>query len=291
MALVTPFRKGALDEDALRRLCRHVLDQGVHGLFPTGCTGEAATLSEEERRRVWTVCVEEAAGRAKVVAGTGTNSTASTLALTRSAVECGVDGCMLITPYYNKPSPKGLLGHYRTVADAVDVPLVLYNVPGRTGLNMTPDVTEALAGHPRIVAIKEASGSVDQVTDILRRGADITVLSGDDTLTLPMVAAGARGVVSVVGHVAGDALVEMLQAHQEGRPGAAAERHRLLFSLTQALFRESNPGPVKALLAHLGVVANELRPPMASVSEETERMVEAAWRTYREARPAVSGAV
>jgi len=275
VALVTPFRGGAVDEAALRRLTAHLIEQGVHGLFPTGCTGEAATLSTEEKERVWRLVLEEARGRAFVVAGTGTNDTASTIELTRRAAGLGVDGCMLIAPYYNKPTPAGLEKHYTAVADAVDIPLVLYNVPGRTGVNIRPETVARIARHPRVRAIKEASGSVDQATELLCT-TSLTVLSGDDSLTLPMVAAGAHGVVSVLGHVAGRDLVVMLDHFAAGRVGEAAAIHRRLYPMIQALFSESNPGPVKAALARLGLIANELRAPLVPVLPATEARVDEA---------------
>jgi len=268
VALVTPFHDGALDEEALRRLLTHLLDRGVQGIVPTGCTGEAATLTLAERRRIWEITVASCRGRAFVIAGTGTNATDSTIALTREAASLGVDGCMLICPYYNKPTQAGLLTHYQTVAEAVDIPLVLYNVPGRTGVNLLPETTAALSRHPRIVAVKEASGSIDQVSEIICN-SDLTVLSGDDTLTLPMLAVGARGVVSVVGHLAGEDLVAMLAAHRAGEVEEAARIHRKLYPLTRSLFQESNPAPVKAALAHLGLIRNELRPPLLPASRQS----------------------
>ena len=286
VALVTPFKNGALDEDGLRRVVRYTLDQGVENLFPTGCTGEAATLSLEEKLKVWSICLEEAQGKAKVIAGTGTNDTASTIALSKRAADLGVHGLMLISPYYNKPSQAGLAAHYTAVADAVDQPIVVYNVPGRTGINILPQTSAVMAKHPRIVAIKEASGSVDQVTDLLRRETGLTVLSGDDTLTLPMMAAGAHGVVSVLGHLAGGALVQMLAAFKEGNITEAARIHRDLFSLTQSLFAESNPSPVKAALAHLGLIENELRLPLVPATSGVRDLVVQELGACRSAAPA-----
>jgi 4-hydroxy-tetrahydrodipicolinate synthase len=268
VALVTPFRNGELDEDALRRLIRHVLAQGVDGLVPTGSTGEAAALTGEERERVWRIAVEEAKGRAFVVAGTGTNVTRTSIENTRRAAALGVDGCMLSAPYYNKPTQKGLVAHFGAVAEAVDVPLVVYNVPGRTAVNILPATVIELARQPRIQAVKEASGSLDQATEILA-GCDVTVLSGDDSLTLPMVAAGAKGVVSVAGHLVGRELKEMLTLAGAGKPAEAAAIHRRLFPLIKALFLESNPAPVKAALARLGIIRNELRMPLLPVGEGT----------------------
>jgi 4-hydroxy-tetrahydrodipicolinate synthase len=272
VAIVTPFRDGRLDEPALRGVLRHVLDQGVQGIVATGSTGESPTLSAEERERVWAVTVEETRGKAFALAGTGTNDTRSTVALTRRAAELGVDGCMVVTPYYNKPTPAGLLAHFRAAADASSVPLMLYNVPGRTGCNLLPRTVEALAAHPRIVAIKEASGSVEQATEILR-ATPLTVLSGEDALTLPLVAAGARGVVSVAAHVAGREFVALLEDTRSGRLPAAGERHRKLAPLIRALFLESNPAPVKAALAWLGLLRDELRLPLVPVEPGTREAV------------------
>ncbi len=268
VALVTPFRNGEVDEDALRGLVRHVLGQGVDGLVPTGSTGEAAALTEQERERVWRIVVEEAKGKAFVVAGTGTNVTRTSIEITRRAAELGVDGCMLSAPYYNKPTPKGLVAHFTAVAEAVDVPLVVYNVPGRTAVNILPATVIELARHPRIRAVKEASGSLDQATEILA-GCDITVLSGDDSLTLPMVAVGAKGVVSVAGHLVGREMKEMLTLAAAGKPAEAAAIHRRIFPLIKALFLESNPAPLKAALARLGIISNELRLPLVPVGEGT----------------------
>ena len=241
VALVTPFRDGALDEEALRGVIRHVLAQGVDGLVPTGTTGEAPALTEEERDRVWRITVEEARGKAFVVAGTGTNVTRTSIALSRKAARTGVDGVMLSAPYYNKPGPRGIEAHFLAVADAVELPLVVYNIPGRTGVNILPDTLAALARHERIVAVKEASGSLDQVTEILAR-TSLTVLSGDDALTLPLAALGAHGVVSVAAHVAGREMQAMLRAWREGRPEEAAALHRRLVPLFRALFLDGkNP--------------------------------------------------
>ncbi len=272
VAIVTPFRNGELDEDSLRGLIRHLLAQGVHGLVPTGSTGEAATLDDAERERVWRITVEEARGKAFVVAGTGTNSTRTSIENSRRAKEAGVDGIMLSGPYYNKPGPRGLLAHFTAVADAVDLPMIVYNIPGRTAVNILPATLVELAKHPRIAAVKEASGSLDQVTEILA-GCDLTVLSGDDSLTLPMMSVGAKGVVSVAAHVAGKEMVALVGHAREGRTGEAAALHRRIFPLIKALFAETNPAPVKAALARMGLMGNELRLPLTPVGEGTEALL------------------
>jgi 4-hydroxy-tetrahydrodipicolinate synthase len=268
VALATPFSGGELDEGALRRLVNHVLDHGVAGIVATGTTGETPTLTLAERERIWSLALEVAGGNAFVIAGTGTNSTRESIEFTRRAASIGVDGCMLVTPYYNKPGQKGLTAHFLAVADAVDIPIVLYNVPGRTGVNLLPETVVSMAGHDRIVAIKEASGSLEQTTEILRK-TEITVLSGDDALTLPMVAAGARGVVSVAGHLVGGEMASMIDHYRSGRIEEAAIIHQRLSPLFKALFLESNPGPIKAALSHLGMIRNELRLPLIPVETET----------------------
>jgi 4-hydroxy-tetrahydrodipicolinate synthase len=208
-----------------------------------------------------------------VVAGTGTNATAESIELTRRAAETGVDGCMVVGPYYNKPGPRGQIAHFEAIANASPVPLILYNVPSRTGVNLSPSVVGELALHERIVAIKEASGSLDQATELLHR-TDLTVLSGEDSLTLPMAAAGAHGVVSVAGHLVGREMVSMLALAGAGKREEAAALHRRLFPLVQALFLETNPAPVKAALARLGLIENELRLPLVPLGDEAAERLE-----------------
>jgi len=273
VALVTPFRNGGVDEPALRRLIRYVLDQGVDGLVMTGSTGEAATMSRAERERVWTIAREEVKGGAFLIAGTGSNATAETIETTKAAAQCGVDGCLVVAPYYNKPQPRGLVAHFTAVAEASTVPIMLYNVPSRTSVNVLPETVIEAAQHPRIVAIKEASGSIEQSTDILRRSS-ITVVSGDDALALPLAAVGAKGVVSVAGHLVGSELVEMLKLHRSGKVEEAAALHRRLSGIFRAIFVETNPAPIKAALARLGVIEGELRSPLAAASKETLALLE-----------------
>jgi 4-hydroxy-tetrahydrodipicolinate synthase len=240
----------------------------------------------EERERVWKIVVEETAGKAFVVAGTGTNSTRESIALTRRAAAAGVDGCMLVVPYYNKPTPRGLVAHFHAVADAVDVPLVLYNVPSRTGVNMLPETVAAAAAHERIVALKEASGNMDQVTAVLVAAPGLTVLSGDDSLTLPVVAAGGKGVVSVAGHVVGRELCTLVALAAEGETERAGALHRRLFPFIRALFMETNPAPLKAVLSRLGLVQNALRLPLVPVGEDTMAVLERELEGLRSTEPA-----
>ena len=274
VALVTPFRSGSLDEDGLRRLLDHVLSSGVDGLVPCGCTGEAATLSVDERKRVIEITSEESNGNAEVIAGTGTNSTEASIELTKMAAGLGVSGAMLITPYYNKPTPRGQIEHFSRVAREVDIPIVLYNVPGRTGTNMLPETVAELSKVDNIVAIKEASGSVDQVSAI-RDACDITVLSGDDSLTLPMMSVGASGVISVVANVAPRETTEMVGSFL-GSPEQAMKHHKRLFPLIKSMFIETNPGPAKKALELMGIISCEARLPLVPVTEESTEKIKDA---------------
>ncbi len=274
VAMVTDFKQGSLDLDGVRALARKLIDGGVTGLVPAGCTGEAATLSTEERVAMIKAVLEERGDNAniKVIPGTGTNSTASSIELTRIAEDLGADAAMLITPYYNKPTQGGLIKHYETVASNVKLPIVLYNVPGRTGVNMLPETVAELAKIDNIVAVKEASGSVDQVSRIIAE-SDITVLSGDDSLTLPMLSVGAKGVVSVVANVVPGQVSRMVSAFLEGRADVAREIHLKLLPLMHVLFVETNPGPVKALLKMLGHGTGEMRLPLVPISSESAKKV------------------
>ncbi len=262
VALVTPFTsRFDVDFDAYGRLIDWQIEQGIDGIVPCGCTGEAATLSHEEQEGIIRFAVERVAGRVPVIAGTGSNNTREALRLTRFAKEVGANGALLITPYYNKPTPAGQIAHYRSIAEAVDIPVVLYNVPGRTGTNMLPETVAELNKVPNIVAIKEAAGSVDQVSQI-RHLSDITVLSGDDSLTLPMMSVGATGVISVAANVAPAGTARLCRAFSEGDLAEARRIHFELWPLFKGLFLETNPIPVKAALAYMGLIENHLRLPL-----------------------------
>jgi 4-hydroxy-tetrahydrodipicolinate synthase len=276
VAMVTPFAGGQVDEPAVARLVDFLVASAVDCLVVAGSTGEGATLTGPERRRLYDQVREVAGGRCRLVAGTGTNDTAVSIERTREALAARYDGAMLVVPYYNKPTPAGQVAHFTAVADAVDIPIVLYNVPGRTGTNMLPETVARLSAHPRIVAVKEAAGSLDQVSAI-RRACGITVLCGDDSLTLPMLAVGARGVISVVGNVAPREMRELLVHFEAGRQTEAEAMHRRLLPLMRGLFLESNPGPVKYLLSAWGMIHNELRLPLVPVERATEaRILESA---------------
>jgi 4-hydroxy-tetrahydrodipicolinate synthase len=268
VALVTPFRNGAVDLEAFSRIIERLLKGGVDGLVVAGCTGEAATLSVEERDELIKTALDLAKGKAFVVAGTGSNDTKISIALTKRAEKLGVDGAMLITPYYNKPGPEGMFRHYSAVAEATDLPIILYNVPSRTGISLSPETVARLSEIPQVAAIKEAAGSLDQVSQI-RKLCDITVVSGDDSLTLPMLSVGAKGVVSVAGHIAPEDLKAMLRAFEAGDVKRASELHLKLWPVFKGLFIEVNPTPVKKALQIQGLCTDEVRLPLYPASEKS----------------------
>lgn len=279
VAMITPFRDGKVDEPALRKLVQFHLKNGTDGLVPCGTTGEAVTMTEEEQLRVMEIVVEEVNHRIPVVAGTGTNGTAKTIKMTKAAKEVGVDGALLVTPYYNKPTQQGLFLHFEAIARAVDLPLVLYNVPSRTSVNMLPETVARLAKIPSVVAIKEASGSMDQVSQIVESSpAEFAVLSGDDSLTLPMLALGGVGIVSVVGNIAPAAMSELVRAYRGGNVARARELHYQVFDLCRAMFIETNPIPVKTAASILGLCSPELRLPLCPMGEANRQKLEATLR-------------
>ena len=262
VALVTPFKDNLdIDFEAYGRLIDMQLENGTHGIVPAGCTGEAATLTHDEQKKLITFAIERVSGRIPVVAGTGSNNTVETLGLTAFAKDAGADGALMITPYYNKPTREGIIAHYTTVADQVELPIMLYNVPGRTQLKMEPETIATLAKHPNIVSVKEACGSVDQVSQI-RELSDINIMSGDDPLTLPMMSVGASGVVSVAANVVPDKISGLCNAFHEGDLKKAQEMHYDVLPLNKALFVETNPMPVKKILAEMGLIQNVLRLPL-----------------------------
>ncbi|MEE8312442.1 MAG: 4-hydroxy-tetrahydrodipicolinate synthase [Candidatus Binatia bacterium] len=282
-ALVTPFRDGEIDEPALRALIADQVAAGVDGLVPCGSTGESATMDHAEHERVITITVEEAAGRCKVIAGTGSNNTREACQLTAFAGRAGADGALLISPYYNKPTQEGHVHHYRAVAEAADLPLIVYNIPGRTGVNMTPETVAAIAEIPNIVGIKEASGNPDQVSRIVSlTGEDFTVLSGDDSLTLPLMSVGARGVISVIGNLLPTRFAELVRKATAGDFVGARAIHFELLPLMSVLFCETNPIPVKAAMAMAGLAAGmteEVRLPLTPLTDPSRPRLEAALRS------------
>ncbi len=280
-ALVTPFLEdGSLDEAGLRRLVRRQIAGGVAGLVPCGTTGEAVTLDVSEHERVVAITVEEARAAlrdVKVVAGCGSNDTRKSQLLAERCRAAGADALLVVTPYYNKPTARGLVAHFSAVADAGGLPLIVYNVPGRTGLNMLPETVLELAKDPRIAGVKEASGSLDQACEILRgRPAGFAVLSGEDSLALPIVASGGDGVIAVVSNEAPGAFTDLVAAALRGERARATALQARLFPLMKANFRESNPIPVKWALERLGLVGGTLRLPLVPLSPAHHAAVEQA---------------
>jgi 4-hydroxy-tetrahydrodipicolinate synthase len=279
-ALVTPFTgDGAVDEEALRALVRWQLAEGIHFLVPCGSTGEAATLALDEQRRVVEIVVEEVAGRVPVIAGAGSNDTQRAIAQSRAMRDAGATHLLHVSPAYSKPPQRGIEAHFRTVADAVDLPIVLYNVPGRTASNVEAQTTLRLAEVANVVAVKEASGSLPQVQEILRARPDgFAVLSGDDALTLPIVAAGGDGVISVVSNATPRLMARLCEQALDGDLAAARATQDALLPWMQAAFVESNPMPVKAALAMMGRCANVLRLPLVPLAAAHEATIVAALR-------------
>lgn len=270
VAIVTPFLKGKVDERALAELIEWQIAKGTNGIVPCGTTGESATLSHEEHNRVIELTVEVVNRRVPVIAGTGSNSTAEAITLTKHAKQAGVDGALLITPYYNKPTQEGLYRHYKAVAEAVDLPLVLYNIPGRTGVNMLPATIARLSAIKTIVGVKEGSGSVQQASDVVQMcGERLTVLAGDDSLTLPMMAVGGKGVITVTANVVPTDMANLVKAFADGKIDEARRIHFKLSPLFAALFYETNPIPVKEALGMMGKIDPELRLPLCPMAQDT----------------------
>ena len=270
-AIITPFLKDeSLDEVGLRKNIEYLSSTGIAGIVPCGTTGESATLTFEEHKRVVEIAVE--ASKVPVIAGTGSNNTREALELTRHAAETGAAAALLITPYYNKPNDRGMYEHFKTIAEKCDIPIVLYNVPKRTGIDLKPELVAKLSKVKNIVAIKEASGNLSQQSQIIEqtRGSDFVVLSGDDDLTLPTMALGARGVVSVVANVAPKKTVAMVNAALKGDFETARKLHYELLPLVRAMFLETNPIPVKTAHKYLGLANGPLRLPMSSMAPEKE---------------------
>jgi 4-hydroxy-tetrahydrodipicolinate synthase len=267
-ALVTPFRHDAVDEEALRALVERQIAAGVTGVVPCGSTGESATLSHAEHRRVVEIVVEAVAGRVAVVAGTGSNSTREAIELTTHAREAGADGALLLSPYYNKPTQEGIYRHYAEIAAATRFPLVVYNIPGRTASNIAPATLARLAQIEHVVGVKEACGDLDQIAHVVALcPSDFAVLSGDDALTLPLLAVGGKGCISTSSNVAPGDMCALFDAWKAGDPAAARAIHFRLLPLFDALFCETNPIPVKAALEIMGLIDGEIRLPLTPLGD------------------------
>ncbi len=265
-ALITPFKQdGSLDTAGISRLARRQLDAGVHVLVPCGTTGETPTLSVDEKRQVIERVAAEAKGRALVLAGAGGYDTKEVIHMAAVAKKAGADGLLSVTPYYNKPTPEGLYQHYKAIAGSTDLPIVVYNVPGRTGCNVDPETLARLATIPNIIGVKEASGNITQMAEILRAvPSDFIVMSGDDAITLPLMALGGHGIISVMSNEAPAELVQLVEAFERGALADARHWHNKLLPLMQINFIETNPGPVKFAMAAMGLCEEVYRLPMVS---------------------------
>lgn len=278
-ALVTPFRDGAVDEEAFIRLVERQIAGGVHGLVPVGTTGETATLSHDEHRRVVELCVATSRGRVPVIAGAGSNSTAEAIELVRHAKAIGADAALVVTPYYVRPNQEGLYAHYRAVNDAVQLPVVVYNVPGRTGVDISNEVLARLAKLPNIVGIKDATGDLARASQQrLMCGEGWTMLSGDDPTGLGYLAHGGHGCISVTSNVAPEQTSAFYNAALSGDWAGALQHQDRLIRLHKALFTDASPAPTKAALAHLGLCADEVRLPLVAASDASRQEVLAAMR-------------
>ena len=269
VAMVTPFRDNAIDEAKVRELVEFHVKSSTDGLIPCGTTGESPTLSHDEHRRLIDLVIEAAAGRIPVVAGTGSNSTAEAIGLTKFAERAGARGALVVNPYYNKPTQEGLYRHFRAVAESVALPILVYNIQGRTAVNVETDTLARLARDCRnIVGVKEASGSLDQMSQVIQAcGPDFSVLSGDDNITLPLLAIGGRGVVSVIANIMPRETAEMVHAALDGDFKRARDLHHRLFPLARAVFIETNPIPIKEAMAMAGMIGPEMRLPMCPMSD------------------------
>jgi len=271
-ALVTPFQGDKLDEERFREHIEWQIKQGVDGLLPCGTTGESATLSHQEHKDVIRICIDQTKGRVPVLAGAGSNSTREAVELTAYAKEAGADAALLITPYYNKPTQAGLFAHYRAIAREVSLPQVVYNVPGRTGINLLPETLARMQRDiPEVIGVKEASGNINQISRIIEAcGRDFNVLAGEDFITLPLLSQGGKGVISVVSNVAPKLMADLCRAFHSREVDRAIDIHYQLTPLYRGMFLETNPIPVKTALAHMGRMELELRLPLVPLNEEND---------------------
>jgi 4-hydroxy-tetrahydrodipicolinate synthase len=276
-ALVTPFRNGALDEEAFRGLVEWQIEQGTHGLVPVGTTGESPTLSHDEHKRIVELCVETASGRAFVIAGAGSNATAEAVELAQHAEACGADGVLVVTPYYNKPTQEGLYRHFAAIDEAVAIPIVIYNIPGRSVVDMTVETMTRLFELPNIVGVKDATANMARASQQrVAMGEDFVQLSGEDATALGFMAHGGRGCISVTSNVAPKLCSEFQEACLAGDFARALALQDRLMPLHDALFCESNPGPVKYAVSRLGLCADDVRLPLAPISDASRATVDAA---------------
>ncbi len=282
VAIVTPFENGRFDEKRFKDLIEFQIKNGTGGIVPCGTTGESATLSLEEHERVVELTVQTVAGRVPVIAGAGSNNTSEAIRLTKHAKRAGANGVLLISPYYNKPTQKGIYLHFKAVAEEVDIPIVLYNIASRTGINIEPDTVAKLAQIKNIVAIKEASGNLSQMAQIVKLCADnITLISGDDALTLPVLSIGGTGVISVVANIVPKETAEMIKQFEEGNIEESRKIYYQLLPLIKAMFIETNPIPVKTALGMMGKIQPELRLPLCPMLPENEEKLKKILKNYK----------
>jgi 4-hydroxy-tetrahydrodipicolinate synthase len=282
VAIVTPFKKGKVDEKALGDLIEWHIKEGTNAIVPCGTTGESATLDYKEHDKVIEFTIKKVKGRVPVIAGTGANSTDETIMITKHAKKAGADAALIVAPYYNKPTQEGLYRHYKAVADAVKIPIVLYNVPGRTAVNILPATVARLAEIKNVVAIKEATGDMKQVSEVIRLCGDkITVLSGDDFTTLPLMALGGKGVISVSANVAPKLVSQMCALWEQGRFDEARKIHYMLEPLNASMFIETNPIPVKTALAMMGRIQEEFRLPLCEMSSPNKEKLRNVLKGYK----------
>ena len=281
VAIVTPFKNGRVDEDTFRELIEFQIVNGTDGIVPCGTTGESSTLSHEEHDRVIEIAIDAAGKRVPVIAGTGSNSTEEALRLTRHAYEAGADGALMVCPYYNRPTQEGLYQHFKVIAEKVPIPIIPYNIPGRTGVNMMPETVARLSGISNIVGIKEASGSLKQMQDVISLcGEMFNVLSGDDFFTLPLLLIGGKGVISVISNVVPADMAAMVDAFEAGEINRARKLHDKMVPLIDALFIETNPVPVKAALSMMGKIDYDVRLPLCKMSESNYEKLMNAMKEY-----------
>ena len=281
VAIITPFKDGKVDEEAYRQLIEFQIENGTSAIVPCGTTGESATLKVEEHARVIDIAVEAVNKRVPVIAGTGGNSTSEAIELTQHAKEVGADATLQVTPYYNKPTQEGLYQHFKAIAKAVPLPQILYNVPSRTSVNMLPETVARLSELPEVVAIKEASGNIGQMAEIVRLAGDkITLLSGDDNLTLPVLSIGGTGVVSVAANIVPRDTADLIKAWEEGKIDEAKRLFYKLLPLCQAMFFETNPIPVKTSLALMGKIQDEMRLPLYPMAQANLEKLKKALSDY-----------
>jgi 4-hydroxy-tetrahydrodipicolinate synthase len=282
VAMVTPFRNGSVDEVKLRELIEFHITNGTDGLIPCGTTGESPSLNHDEHRRVVEVVIEAARGRIRVIAGTGSNSTTEAISLTKHAERAGAAGALVVNPYYNKPTQEGLYRHFRAVAESVAIPILVYNIQSRTAVNVETDTLARLVRDAKnVVGVKEASGSLDQMSQVIQAcGPDFSVLSGDDNITLPLLAIGGSGVVSVIANILPRETADLVHAALDGDWKRARDLHYRLFPLARAAFLETNPIPIKEAMAMAGMIEPEFRLPMCRMSDANREKLRAILKTY-----------